>query len=43
MSVHWDLSRFAGKAMRLYVVDAVTDHYGQIGISEVRIVEQASE
>lgn len=41
VAVEWDLSRFAGKAMRLYLVDAVTDHYGQIAVSEVRITETA--
>jgi hypothetical protein len=40
-TVEWDLSRFEGKDMRLYLVDVETDHYGQIALSEVRITEEA--
>ena len=40
-AVEWDLSKFAGKSLRLYVVDAVTNHFGQIAISEVSILENA--
>ena len=39
----WDLSRFAGQTLRLYVVDAETNHWGQISISEVRITEQVEK
>ena len=41
VAVEWDFAKYEGKALRLYVVDAVQDHYGQIAISEVSIVEQA--
>ncbi len=41
ISVDWDLSRFAGKQMRLYVVDAVSNHFGQIAVSEISITEDA--
>ncbi len=37
----WDLSKFAGKTMRIYVVDAVSNHYGQIAVSEIVIAEDA--
>jgi hypothetical protein len=40
VAVDWDLERFAGQAMRLYVVDAVTNHYGQIALSDIRIDEE---
>ena len=39
IAASWDLSRFAGKRMRLYLVDVVGDHFGQIAISEVSIHE----
>ena len=39
-AIEWDLSRFEGKRLRLYVVDAITEWWGQIGISEVAIVEE---
>ena len=38
-AVVWDLSKFEGKSLRLYLVDAETNHYGQIALSEVRITE----
>jgi len=38
-AVVWDLSKFEGKSLRLYLVDAETNHYGQIAMSEVRITE----
>ncbi|MCU0726261.1 MAG: hypothetical protein MUE73_10790 [Planctomycetes bacterium] len=40
VAVDWDLERFAGKSIRLYVVDAVTNHYGQIAVSDIRIEEE---
>lgn len=40
IAVTWDLSEYEGKSLRLYVVDAETNHYGQIGISEIRILEK---
>jgi len=43
IAVEWDLSRFEGKSLRLYVVDAETDHYGQIALSEVSLIETATE
>lgn len=42
-AVEWDLSRFAGKSMRLYIVDAETNHYGQIAVGEVRITQDAEK
>ena len=36
----WDLSKYAGKTLRLYIVDAVSNHFGQIAISELRITEE---
>jgi hypothetical protein len=41
--VEWDLSRFEGRSMRLYVVDAASDHYGQIAVSEISVVEDATD
>ena len=41
MAVDWDLSRYEGKSLRLYVVDAATDHWGQIAVSELSILEEA--
>jgi len=43
VAFEWDLSRFEGKSLRLYVVDAVSDHYGQIAVSEVSITEEVDE
>lgn len=43
VAVEWDLSAFEGKALRLYVVDAVSNHFGQIAISEISILERAPE
>ena len=40
-AVTWDLAPYAKKRLRLYVVDAARDHYGQIAVSEVRITERA--
>lgn len=39
-AIEWDLARFAGVRLRLYVVDAETDRWGQIAISDVRITEE---
>ena len=38
-AVDWNLSKFAGEDLRLYLVDAVTNHYGQLAVSEIRITE----
>lgn len=43
LAVDWDLSRFEGKAMRFYVVDAESNHYGQISVSEISIVEDVKD
>jgi len=40
VAVEWDLLRFEGKPLRLYVVDAATNHFGQIAISEISIMEK---
>jgi hypothetical protein len=42
-AVDWDLSRYEGKTLRLYVVDAESNHYGQIAISEITIREEVTE
>lgn len=42
-AVDWDLSRFAGKDLRIYFVDAVKNHYGQLGVSEISITERAPQ
>jgi hypothetical protein len=42
-TVECDLSKFEKKSLRLYVVDAVSNHWGQIAISEVSILERAPE
>jgi|GEM_PF-2436398 len=43
VAVEWDLSRFEGRALRLYVVDAFSNHYGQIAVSEISIRERAQK
>jgi len=43
VAVEWDLSKFEGKPLRVYVVDAETNHFGQIAISNVAIIETAPE
>ena len=42
-AVEWDLSRLEGQALRLYVVDAASDHFGQLSVFEVSILEDAPE
>lgn len=41
-AVEWDLSELEGHTLRVYVVDAVSDHFGQIAISTVTLRERAS-
>ncbi len=40
-AIEWDLERFEGKGLRIYVVDAETNYYGQIAVSDFSIVEDA--
>lgn len=42
-AVDWDLSRYEGKTLRLYVVDAESNHYGQVSVSEITIREEVAQ